>query len=198
MVGWVHFGRTDYSSARAIFEETLEQARRLGNPTLIRSTLPAVCQVLVATGDTDRAEPLAAELADSKHDLTRSSGNHYLADCALYRGEYALARSHYRTTLKLNIDIGRVPQATIEMLGVAYATAGLGRKEQAVRLEGAAAGKREELDLPTRHSGFFEAWRAEFIGPARQALGDATSDAVYSEGKMMDWEAATSLALEGD
>jgi predicted ATPase len=196
--GWVHFHSNDYTTARVIFEETLEEARRLGDPILIRSVLPAVCQVLVAVGDTERAEPLAEELGDSEHDLTRSSGQHYLGDCALYRGEYALARRHYRTTLELNIEMGRAGQATIELLGVAYATAGLGRHEQAVRLEGAAAGKREELRLSIRHSGFFEGWRTEFIGPARRALGDEASDAAYLEGKMMDWEAATALALEGD
>jgi predicted ATPase/class 3 adenylate cyclase len=196
--GYIYVWASDYTTAGLVLDETLEHARRLGDLSLIDRALRGICQVLAATGDTDRAEPLAEELRNSQDDATRAAGHHFLGDCGLYRGEYSLARKHYRTALGLAVDSGRVGQATIEMTGVAYASAGLGRHEQALRLEGAVDGKREEHGMSLRFSGFFEAWRTELIGAARVALGEEASAALHANGKMLDWEEAVALALEGD
>jgi predicted ATPase/class 3 adenylate cyclase len=194
--GYILVAAGDYTTARFVFEETLELARRLDDPLLITRTLRGICQVLVAVGDAEWAQPLAEELSNSRDSGTQASGHHFLADCALYRAEYALARSHYVAALELHLDSGRVGQATIELLGVAFATAGLGRHEQALRLEGAVDGKREEQGMSIRVAPFFEAWRTQLIGAARGALGDESADALYANGKMLEWEEATALALE--
>ena len=199
--GWAHFMDGDNEAARVVYEDVLEHARLLGDPLLINRALVGVCQVLVAIGDADQAEPLAEELRDSGRNSqdysSPSAGHHFLGDCAIIQGEYALARSHFRDALELNVHGESAAQQTWELLAFAFATAGLGRYEQALRLEGAIAGKWEELGMAFSVP-FIEAWRTELIGAARAALGDEVANAAYATGRAMDWDEATALALAPD
>ncbi len=195
--GWAHFFAGDNAAGRDVFEEALEAARLLGDPLLIRRTLVGVCQVLVAIGDADRAEPLAEELnitaRDSGDDTTQ--GDHFLADCAMIRGDYLLARSRFRGVLEQFVDLGQVAPQTWNLLGFALAGAGIGRYEEAFRLTGVVAAKWRELGISASVP-FIEAWRTELMGAARSALGDERADALYAEGQAIPWDEATALALE--
>jgi predicted ATPase/DNA-binding SARP family transcriptional activator len=170
--------------ALELFEQTLELARRLGHDTLLRYSLNGVCLLLLATGDFERAEPIAEELQHG----------HYLADCAQHRRDYALAEQYRLSVLESDLTDGNEAQAVIEVFGLAMIAGGLGRDEDAVRLEGAVEGRWEELEIGFRPR-ILESFRERDLGAARARLGEPRATAAYEEGRAMAWEQAVALAL---
>jgi hypothetical protein len=158
-----------------------------------------VCQLHLATGEFELAEPLALELYDLTRDagdvVTLVSGDHYLSDCAMHRGDYTLAEQHRLGALAGSIQAGIVGQQAIEILCLACITAGLGRDEDALRLEGAVDAKWKELGVP-HGPPLTEAWRESELGPARARLGEAQATALFEEGRSMTWDQAIELALQ--
>jgi hypothetical protein len=71
---------------------------------------------------------------------------------------------------------------------------GLGRDEDAVRLEGAVEARWEELGIASRPR-VVETWRERDLGSARARLGEARAAALYEEGRAMKWDQALELAL---
>jgi hypothetical protein len=72
--------------------------------------------------------------------------------------------------------------------------AGLGRDEDAVRLEGAVEARWEELGIAARPR-VLEAWRERDLGAARARLGEQRATAAFEQGRAMAWEEAIELAL---
>ena len=196
--GWALYSEGEKSRAFEAFQETLDQARSLGDQALINQSIAGVCQLLVATGDFERAEPLALEL----HSATRGtedvsligSADHYLADFATVRGDYSLAEQHRRSGLESAVTAGDVLQQTTEMLGLAITAAGLGRDEDALRLDGAVEAKRKELGI-SHASPLLQGWSERDVGAARTRLGDSRAQTAFDEGRAMAWEQAIELAL---
>jgi predicted ATPase len=198
VLGWAFYMCGETSRAHEVFEDSLELARSLGHQALVSESLAGVCQVLVATGEFERAEPLAQELyaatRNSEDVSTMVSAHHYLADCAMHRRDYALAEQHRLNALETSLAIGIEMQQTLEVLGLAFTAAGLGRDEDAVRLEGAVAAKWEELGVPHAPP-LSEAWRQRDLAPARARLGATRANVVFDEGRAMTWDQALELAL---
>ena len=198
MLGWAHYMCGDKSQAQQVFEQNLEFARRLGHGALVNRSIAGVCQLLVATGEFERAEPLALELyaatRDSEDVAVMISGAHYLADCAMHKRDYARAQQHRLSALETVRRIGNVMQQTIEILGLAFTAAGLGRDEDALRLEGAIATKWKELGV-SHAPPLSEAWRERDLVPARARLGKERADAAFAEGRAMTWDQAIEFAL---
>ena len=67
-LGWALYMCGEKSRALLVFEQNLELARRLGHHALVNRSIAGVCQMLVATGQFERAEPLALELHASTRD----------------------------------------------------------------------------------------------------------------------------------
>lgn len=170
--------------ALELFEQNLELARSLGHDELLRSSLDRVCWALLLTGQFERAEPLAEELAD----------DHYLADCAQHRRDYVLAERYRLSELEFARTNGWDYKETIEIFGLALIAGGLGRDEDAVRLEGAVEARWEELDIGQRPR-VLETWRERDLGAARARLGEARATALYEEGRAMGWDQALELAM---
>jgi hypothetical protein len=197
-LGWALYTCGEKSRARQVFEQNVEFARSLGHQALLSRSLSGVCQLLVATGDFERAEPLALELHASTRETEdvscMVSGDHYLSDCAMHRRDYTLAEQHRLSALETTLAIGDVMQQTIEILGVAFAAAGLGRDEDALRLEGAVDEKWKELGV-SHAPPLSEAWRERDLDPARARLGETRATAAFDEGRAMTWDQAIELAL---
>ena len=170
--------------ALELYEQNLELARSLGHDTLFRQSLDGVCRLLLATGQFERAEPLAEELGN----------DHYLADCAQHRGDYALAEQYRVNVLESALTTGDEGQQPIEVFGLAMIAGGLGRDEDAVRLEGAVEARWEELGIGSRPR-VLETWRERDLGAARARLGDVRAAALYEEGRAMTWDQALELVL---
>jgi predicted ATPase/class 3 adenylate cyclase len=174
----------DPSQALQVYEQNLEVARSLGQQSLVTASLIGVCQVLLGTGQFDRAEPLAEELQD----------DHFLADCAMHRQDYALAARHYSRMLERWIRDEDMVGQTFEVLGFAMAAAGLGRDEEALRLEAAVDAMWEDLGVVARPR-VIESWRKRDLGAARARLGEARATAAFEEGGAMTWEQVVELVL---
>jgi predicted ATPase/class 3 adenylate cyclase len=197
-LGWALYTCGEKSRARQVFEQNLEFARSLGHQALLNRSLSGVCQLLVATGELERAEPLALELHASTRETEdvwcMVSGDHYLSDCAMHRRDYTLAEHLRLSALETTLVIGDVMQQTIEILGLAFAAAGLGRDEDALRLEGAVDAKWKELGV-SHAPPLSEAWRERDLDPARARLGETRATAAFDEGRAMTWDQAIELAL---
>jgi predicted ATPase len=197
-LGWALYMCGEKSRALQVFEENLELARRLGHHALVNRSIGGVCQLLVATGEFERAEPLALELHASTRDSEDVSimvaADHYLSDCAMDRRDYAFAEQHRLRALETALRIGDVMQETIEVLGLAFTAAGLGRDEHALRLEGAIDAKWKELGM-SHAPPLSEAWRVRDLVPARARLGEPRASTAFDEGQAMTWDQAVELAL---
>jgi len=197
-LGWALYMCGEKSRALHVFEQNLELTRRLGHRALVNRSIAGVCQLLVATGEFERAEPLALELhastRDSEDVQNMVSGDHYLSDCAMDRRDYTLAEEHRLRALETALRIGDVMQQTIEVLGLAFAAAGLGRDEDALRLEGGIDAKWKELGV-SHAPPLSEAWRERDLVPARARLGEPRASAVFDEGRAMTWDEAVEFAL---
>jgi predicted ATPase len=183
-LGMALYRSGDTSQALQVYEQNLELARSLGHQSLLTASLTGVCQLLLATGQFERAEPFAQEL---HHD-------HFLADCAMHRRDYALAKRHYSRQLEAWLLTGDMMAQTFEVLGLAMAAAGLGRDEDALRLEAAVDAEWKELGVAARPR-VLETWRERDLGAARLRLDEPRATAVSEEGRGMTWEQAVDLAL---
>jgi non-specific serine/threonine protein kinase len=184
-LGKVIYTAGDTSRALHVYEGNLELARSLGQQSLVKDALRGVCQLLLATGQFERAEPLAQELQD----------DHYLADCAMHRQDYTLAARHYARQIEKWLLTADVLSQTFDVLGFAMAIAGLGRDEDALRLEAAVDTTWEELGIAARPR-VLESWRERDLGAARARLGEPRASVVFQEGQAMTWDQAIELALK--
>ena len=110
------------------------------------------------------------------------------------RRDYAFAEEHRLRALETTLKIGDVLQQTIEVLCLACAVAGLGRDEDALRLEGAVAAKWNEFGV-SHAPPLSEAWRERDLVPARARLGEPRASAAFDEGRAMTWDEAVEFAL---
>jgi predicted ATPase/class 3 adenylate cyclase len=199
MLGWllVYDAEDDRASLQA-FERSLELRRQLGDAAGETRALLGVCQVLVALGEVTRAEVLSLELLERAAGDPRSEhlAYHFLADCALIRGDTGEAERRYRQSLQAALPLGDVIETSFEVQGMAMAAAGNGNPARALRLAGAVAALRESLgtSLPIA---FWDALLERYIGAARTELGEKAA-AVWAEGRALAFDDAVELALKLD
>ena len=179
-LGWLFFyDAGENEVALAAFEEARSIRHALGDRAGETRALVGVCQVLVALDD-ERAELLAHELLERGEDdvRTRHFAIHFLADCALLRGDCAEAEVRYRQSLRDALDLGDVIETSVEVQGVAMAKAGQG--ESALGIELAAAVEALWRSLGTDlHVDFWDRLLERYLGNARTALGTGRRNGTY-------------------
>ena len=187
----------DSSKGLDAFERSLGLRRKLGDRGGEARALNGVCQLLVALGDTERAETLSHELLDVAAELddarTEHFGYHFLADCALIRGDCEGAHTRYRESLRAAIPLGDLIETSFEVQGVAMALAGLGDSARAVRLAAAVEGLWESLGTSISVP-FWDGLLEQYVGSARAALGP-DAEAAWTEGRESSFDDAIALAL---
>jgi predicted ATPase/class 3 adenylate cyclase len=199
-IGWSHFAASNYSEALRSMEDCVEAYRRLGSTKLITRGRVAVGQMLAALGDVERTEPLAREtLAEG-----RAQGEpkfvhfslHYLADCALWRGNAAKAVQLYGESLRAALDYGNEMEAATELQGMAMGLMGSGNEEEGFRFYGASMARFEELQTTMIDEvAFWVKFRERYLPPARESIGTAMAEKFEKEGREMGWEKALSCAF---
>jgi tetratricopeptide (TPR) repeat protein len=195
-LGWllVYDAGDDPGSLEA-FEQSLALRRKLADRPGEARALVGVCQVLVALGDTERAESLSRDLllmADGDP-RTEHFAFHFLADCALIRGDAEEAGKRYRESLQAALPLGDVIETSFEVQGVAMAAAGTGDPRRALRLAGSVEALWESLGASISVA-FWDALLERYIGAAREQLG-ADADAVWAEGRALAFDDAVELAV---
>ncbi len=172
-LGWpLIYDAGDDAGALEAFEQSLELRRELGDPAGETRALVGVCQVLVALGDVDRAEPMARNLLERAGDDPRTEhfGYHFLADCALIRGDTVEAERRYRQSLQAALPLGDVIETSFEVQGVAMAVAGNGDPQSGLRLAGSVEALWESFGIAISIP-FWDALLERYLGPAREQLG---------------------------
>ncbi len=198
-LGWpLIYDAGDDAAALGAFEEALAIRRELGDASGETRALVGVCQVLVALEEVERAETIARQLlARAGADLrTEHFAYHFLADCALIRGDTVEAERRYRDSLRAALPLGDVIEATFEVQGVAMAAAANGDVENGLRLAACVEATRESLGISISIP-FWDALLDRYFGPAREQLGVA-ADGVWATGRGLEFDDAVELALQGD
>jgi tetratricopeptide (TPR) repeat protein len=195
-LGWpLVYDAANNSRALAAFERSLELWRELGDEAGVTRALVGIAQVLVAMGETARAEAISLDL------LARAAGDartehyayHFLADCALIRGDPAEAGTRYRHSLRAALALGDVLETGWEVQGVAMSEAGAGNPRRALVLAGSVEALWESLGFASSIA-FWDALLEQYLAPARASLGDEY-DAVRAEGRALAFDDAVEVAL---
>ena len=185
----------DEAAALASFEEALEIRRELGDSAGETRALVGVSQVLVALGEVERAEAISYELLErAGGDLrTEHFAYHFLADCALVRGDTVEAEKRYRQSLRAALPLGDVIETSFEIQGVAMAIAGNGDAETGLRLAASVEATWESLGISISIA-FWDSLLERYLSPAREQLG-AEAGAVWAAGRALEFDDAVDLAL---
>jgi predicted ATPase/class 3 adenylate cyclase len=194
-LGWpLIYDAGDEAGALRAFEEALEIHRELGDSSGMTRALVGACQVLVALGEVDRAEPLSRSLLEEAGEDPRTEhfAYHFLADCALIRGDTVEAEERYRQSLKAALPLGDVIETSFEVQGVAMAVAGSGDPERALRLAASVEALWESLGI-SMSVAFWDALLDRYIGGARRQVGEK-ADAIWAEGRALPFDDAVQLA----
>lgn len=194
-LGWLLIWGGDDRGSLDAFEQSLELMRQLHDRAGETRALVGVCQVLVAQGDVDRAEPLSRDLLEMADGEPRSEhfAFHFLADCALVRGDSEEAGKRYRESLEAALPLGDLIETSFEVQGAAMAAAGDGDPQRALRLAGAVEALWESLGTSISIP-FWDGLLARYLGPARAQLGDE-AEAIWAEGRALPFDDAVELAL---
>jgi predicted ATPase len=197
--GYCQIALGELDAARSSFERSLSLREQAGASELdITESLAGLCKVLVASGDADRAEPMAEQLYDicSRNGAPRRahSGLHYHADCGLIRGDYIEAEVRYRRALASAVHLGLMGTAPNELTGFAMAIAGQGDDRRAVRLAAAARARIAELGT-TGTDLFWTELQERHIGGARARLSEGDVDEAERAGTAAPFDEAVAEVL---
>jgi predicted ATPase/class 3 adenylate cyclase len=198
-LGWpLVYDANDNPRALEAFEESLELRRKLGDPAGVTRALVGIAQVLVAMGETERAEAISLDLLDRAGGDARTEhfAYHFLADCALIRGDPEEAGTRYRKSLRAALPLGDIVETSFEVQGVAMSEAGTGNPRRALLLAESVAALWESLGVSISIA-FWDALLEQYLGPARESLGDEY-EAVRADGRALAFDAAVELALRDD
>ncbi len=191
-IGLTHLSFGEYEAARSALEQSLTLRNESGAAEAegLRA-VAQLCHVLVATGEIERAEPMARELCELGATYgaaaTEELGLHFRADCALISGDYAEAEDRYREALLFARRSGLVYRETDELLGVAMALAGAGDHDRAVRLAAAARMQDEALGFAPGDN-WWDRIQEKHIGRARSELGPDRTAAAERAGTAVPFE----------
>ncbi|HMJ00495.1 MAG TPA: adenylate/guanylate cyclase domain-containing protein [Gaiellaceae bacterium] len=196
-LGWVFFVLGDNLPGLAAFEESLELRRTSGDVLGEMRALAGVCQMLVAEGEVDRAEPLSRELLELARDRgdprAEHWGHHFLGDCALIRGDCDDSEDLYRASLRAALPLADILETSFEVQGVGMSAAGRGDWARGLRLVAAGYAMWESIGA-TLEVPFWNALLDRYAGVAREGLG-LEAEAVWAEGHALPFDEAVTLAL---
>jgi len=192
-IGYTQIGLGELEPARVAFERSLALREQAGAPQLeVVESMRGLCQLLVASGEIERAEPLATHLSETGKRLgawrVEHSGMHYFADCALIGGDYGEAERRYLRALAHAREWGMAVMCTDELLGVAMSTAAQGNGERGLRLAAAAYAEKDALGMQGT-SAFWTALQDRFIGGARRQLIPEAIEGAEADGRAIPFGA---------
>jgi non-specific serine/threonine protein kinase len=195
--------RGDFETSLKYSEQSLEIARKVGNPSLINHCLIYPCEALVYSKQYDKGKLLAEELLISSEKLDYIYGienaRHFLGDCAQGTKNFTEAEKRYAQGIETALKYDWIWLAACDMQGVAFALSGQSRWAKSIRLDAAAREKIRTiggtLDGLVQ---FWDEWIEAYLGVARKEVGEELTRKYEEEGKKVGFEAAIEYALDFD
>jgi predicted ATPase len=191
----------DYDNALKSSKQSLESARKTGDPGLINICLSTVCMRFVFSKKWEQAIPYIEEFLMSSEKLEQPQGiliaRHFHSDCTLGLRNFKEAEKRYAFSMETALKYGHTFIATNDLHGVAYSVSGQSRWIKAIRLDGAARENYRIMELNIR--GLMKFWDEFFdtyIEGARKKLGKELTLKYEEEGRNMGFEAAVKYALD--
>ncbi len=181
--------------------ESVEIARKIGNPILIDYCLIDLCQSYIHTKQYDLAKPMIEEFLDSANEQKQSGliirARRFLGHCALCEGNYKEAEKGYCLALETALKYGNILDAAFELQCIAFSISGQSRWAKSIRLDAAACEKARILGVSTYgliqlHDEYIDT----YIGGAKEKLGEELTREYEERGKNMGFEAAVEYALD--
>jgi len=189
----------DYARGTALWEESLELARDLGNDLLAGMTLGSLAYAAVLRGDYERATALSEEALAVAYELGSAGAgiipealvNRGLA--ALGQGDYNRAMASFEEALVMSQNLGLKATVSNALEAMASLAAALGEATRAARLWGVAEASRvvTGIALPSGDWALHE----PYLAAARSGLGEAEWEEALGEGRAMSLEEAAEYAL---
>ena len=197
----LHSGERDASAKCS--EEALELARELRIPGLINHCLIYYCTVLVHTKQYDKGEPLVEELLLASKELENiygiETGLHLYGDCAVGRKDFIEGEKRYAMAVETSLKHGGMIYVAFDTQGVAFALAGQGRYDKAIRLDAAAREQFKNLGIQVDGMvGFWDEWIELYLESAKKKVGKELALQYQLEGIDMGLECAVEYALDFD
>ena len=189
----------DNEAALKTFEEALSILKGLGDELVINRVTLGICQVLISQFDVDRVQPMAERCLPIalKYDVPRDIhfAYHFLADCALIRGDVNTSLKTYADSLRAAVRLGDRFEIAYEIEGIAMALAGLGQDSKSIRLEAAVRAEHESLHASVSNS-FWKQLKQRYLLAAEERSGSDAAAAEKQIGRSMGFEAAIEYALK--
>jgi predicted ATPase/DNA-binding SARP family transcriptional activator/DNA-binding CsgD family transcriptional regulator len=189
----------DYARGTALWEESLELAREIGDPNHVGIMLSNLGHPALLQGDYERARALseealafARELGSSGVELAPTASLN-LGLALLGLGEYERAATPLEKALVMSQDMGRKLQVIETLEGMASLAVALGKDARAARLWGAAEAARgvAGIALSPGERGLHE----PYLAAARSRLGEAEWEEGLAEGRAKSLEEVAAYAL---
>ena len=198
-IGWSQFSSARDEEACSSFEECLRIQKAAGDPVLINRANVGLAQALVALGRIDEARPMAMAIIEFSEALADKRnehfGWHYLADCALIRGNCDESLKLYKRSLELANALGDKIETAFEVQGVAMSLAGLGEPKLAITLDAAVRAELERIGADP-HFRFWDALLERYLGIARRSLGADGFEGALGAGTALSFDEAVAFALD--
>ena len=196
--GWKFLFNTNIQRAMDMFRESLALHTESGDEQLINRTNLGICQALVSEFNVESAEPLATQCLPValKYGDPREIhfAHHFLADCALIRGDAITARTRYAESLRAAIRTGDRFEICFEIEGIAMALAGLGHEQKSLRLEGAVQAEQESLKINVNIP-FWLSLKQRYLASAAERLGSEVAEEERRSGRKLSLQSAIEYAL---
>ncbi len=193
----------DYEKGLKSGKQSLESARKTGDPGLINYCLISVCMRFVFSKEWEQAIPYIEELLISSEKLKQPLGilyaRHYQSDCTLGLRNFKEAEKRYAFSMKTALKYGSTFIATNDLHGIAFSVSGQSRWAKAIRLDVAARENYRIMGLNIH--GLIKFWDEFFdtyIEGAREKLGEELTRKYEEEGRNMGFDAAVKYALDFD
>jgi predicted ATPase/DNA-binding SARP family transcriptional activator/DNA-binding CsgD family transcriptional regulator len=189
----------DYARGTALWEESLELAREIGDPNHVGIMLSNLGHPALLQGDYEQARALseealafARELGSSGVELAPTASLN-LGLALLGLGEYERAATPLEKALVMSQDMGRKLQVIETLEGMASLAVALGKDARAARLWGAAEAARgvAGIALSPGERGLHE----PYLAAARSRLGEAEWEEGLAEGRAKSLEEVAAYAL---
>lgn len=198
MIGQQCLKRGKYEQARLCFEEQLRLDEKTQFKQGITVALSGLGDLYRHQGNYDQAEQFYKDaLAVSrKYNIKEEQAGafHMLGFVALYQNDYQLAEQYFRDYYNIRRHFHKIWPVIDFLNGLAAVAAGCKQFERAAKLYGAAQALFSSFDLPDNSYDRVES--DKLIQIARAQLGEATFEALASEGRAMTMERAIDYALE--